>query len=94
MRKKIVILDKKDNVATTLIILAKGTIINIHEYDLIINIQKEIPFGHKFAIKNIEKGKSVLKYGEVIGKATQNIVKGEHVHIHNLISNRVRGKIE
>lgn len=94
MRKKIVILSKKDNVATTLEDLSKGMIINIEKYNLIINIQEDIPFGHKFAIKNIEKGKSVIKYGEVIGNTICNIIKGEHVHTHNVISNRGRGDIE
>lgn len=43
-----------------------------------------IPFGHKVALYDIEKGASVVKYGVVIGSATAAINKGEHVHVHNL----------
>ena len=44
------------------------------------------PFGHKLAVVDIKKGDKILKYGEVIGLATQQISNGEHVHTHNVIS--------
>lgn len=44
-----------------------------------------IPFGHKVALCDIEKGAPVVKYGVVIGTATATISKGEHVHVHNLV---------
>lgn len=46
----------------------------------------EIPAGHKYALRSILKGEYVVKYGEVIGKATQDILKGEWVHTHNVQS--------
>lgn len=45
-----------------------------------------IPAGHKFALKDIAAGEYVVKYGEIIGRATQNITKGEWVHTHNVKS--------
>lgn len=45
-----------------------------------------IPAGHKFALKDIKKGDFVIKYGEIIGRATQDIKRGESVHSHNLKS--------
>nr|MBO4518018.1 altronate dehydratase [Clostridia bacterium] len=45
-----------------------------------------IPAGHKFALKDITKGEYVIKYGEIIGKATADIKKGEWVHTHNVKS--------
>lgn len=42
------------------------------------------PRGHKVALCDIPKGAEVIKYGYPIGKATQDIVKGEWVHSHNL----------
>jgi altronate dehydratase small subunit len=48
--------------------------------------RQEIPFGHKLAVVDIKKGDKILKYGEVIGLATQQIGNGEHVHTHNVIS--------
>lgn len=46
----------------------------------------DIPAGHKYAINDINKGDFVIKYGQVIGRATSDIKKGEWVHSHNLKS--------
>lgn len=46
----------------------------------------EIPAGHKFALKDINKGEYIIKYGEIIGRATEDIKKGEWVHTHNVKS--------
>lgn len=48
--------------------------------------QSEIPAGHKFALKDIVKGEYVIKYGEIIGRATADIKEGEWVHTHNVKS--------
>ena len=40
--------------------------------------------GHKIALHPIASGQPVRKYGQVIGIATADIGKGEHVHVHNL----------
>ena len=46
----------------------------------------KIPAGHKYALFPIAKGEYVIKYGEIIGRATQDIVQGEWVHTHNVKS--------
>lgn len=43
-----------------------------------------IPAGHKAALRPIRRGEKVIKYGQCIGVATQDIARGEHVHTHNL----------
>lgn len=43
-----------------------------------------IPAGHKKAIKPIKKGDKVIKYGNPIGVATEDISEGEWVHTHNV----------
>ena len=45
-----------------------------------------IPTGHKFALSDINKGEYIIKYGEIIGRATADIKKGEWVHSHNVES--------
>lgn len=45
-----------------------------------------IPAGHKQALVDIPKGEFVIKYGQIIGRATQDIRRGEWVHSHNLRS--------
>ncbi len=47
---------------------------------------EKIPAGHKYALCDIEKGEYVIKYGEIIGRATEKIQKGEWVHTHNVKS--------
>ena len=46
----------------------------------------KIPAGHKYALQDISTGEYVIKYGEIIGRATQDIAKGEWVHTHNVKS--------
>jgi (2R)-sulfolactate sulfo-lyase subunit alpha len=48
----------------------------------------DIPLGHKIALGDIRGGDTVLKYGQDIGKASTDISKGRHVHVHNLKTKR------
>ncbi|TPE50931.1 UxaA family hydrolase [Amaricoccus solimangrovi] len=41
------------------------------------------PAGHKVARAPIPKGARVVKYGQTIGYATEDIAEGAHVHSHN-----------
>jgi altronate hydrolase len=47
---------------------------------------EKIPSGHKLALRDIASGEPIIKYGEVIGRATADIARGEWVHTHNLKS--------
>ena len=46
--------------------------------------KETVPSGHKIALKPIGAGQKVIKYGRVIGVATQDIQAGEHVRVHNV----------
>jgi (2R)-sulfolactate sulfo-lyase subunit alpha len=48
----------------------------------------DVPLGHKIALTEFEKGSGIVKYGVRIGSAIRKIKKGEHVHVHNLKSDR------
>ena len=43
-----------------------------------------VPMGHKIALRPIPAGGSIIRYGQVMGRARQAIVPGEHVHVHNV----------
>ena len=43
-----------------------------------------VPRGHKIAARAISNGENVLRYGQIIGVATEDIPAGAHVHSHNL----------
>ncbi len=49
---------------------------------------KDIPLGHKIALKDANAGDTVIKYGHDIGKVVAEIKVGDHVHIHNLKTKR------
>ena len=39
--------------------------------------------GHKVATRPIPNGAPVMKFGQIIGYATDDIPPGAHVHVHN-----------
>ncbi|MFN3191720.1 MAG: UxaA family hydrolase [Aureliella sp.] len=43
-----------------------------------------IPAGHKLAIRGLQEGQAVTKFGWPIGVATRPIDPGDHIHSHNL----------
>lgn len=49
--------------------------------------------GHKVAILDIKKGQSIIKYGNPIGYAIEDIKAGDLVHTHN-IKTHLEGKLE
>jgi (2R)-sulfolactate sulfo-lyase subunit alpha len=53
-----------------------------------VTAKKDIPLGHKVAIAGVKKGDRVIKYGQSIGRATEDIEVGDHVHTHNLKTER------
>jgi len=95
MEKKACIIHKKDNVATAVVPIKAGERVTIkREREEEIEVWDEIQYGHKFALEDLAPGDPVVKYGEIIGHATQNIKRGSHVHVHNLESRRGRGDLK
>ncbi|MFI1744376.1 UxaA family hydrolase [Thalassobellus sediminis] len=75
-------LHPNDNIVIALKNFEADTVISVNGKE--IQLKVAIGFGHKIAIKSIEKGEKILKYGLSIGSVTQHISAGEHVHSHNL----------
>jgi (2R)-sulfolactate sulfo-lyase subunit alpha len=48
----------------------------------------DVPLGHKIALKDLEEGAEVHKYGIPIGRTTTPVRVGDYVHTHNLRSAR------
>ena len=97
MRRKAILLNAKDDVATALTNLEAGekVVVSLGDERREVKLQEEIQLGHKLALRDIAKGETVLKYGVSIGNAAQDIRAGEHVHEHNLASfhtGRLRAK--
>lgn len=92
MKKQAVVINPKDNVATVVDDFPTGTIIHffIGQSEHSVQLLQDIPLGHKLAIQEIKVGENILKYAESIGVATQLILPGQHVHVHNIESQRGR----
>ena len=86
MPQSAIVIDKKDNVATALRDLQQGESVRVEVGDdtVDVTVSQTIPFGHKFALTDIEAGQPIVKYGEIIGLATRKILKGAHAHVHNV----------
>lgn len=84
-----------DNVATATSDLSRGACVILAcpcDETRSLVLQESVPFGHKFAICDIAAGAPVVKYGEEIGTATVNILRGAWVHTHNVQGNRANEK--
>ncbi|PHR92812.1 MAG: altronate hydrolase [Robiginitomaculum sp.] len=76
------IVHEMDTVAVALKNLSAGS--TVHTRGQAIILCDDISQGHKFAYAAHIHGDNVIKFGCPIGRATQNIEVGEHVHTHNL----------
>lgn len=92
--RKALVLNPKDNVAIALTNLKRDDVVEVQVGGDVVKVKvlNEIPFGHKFAIRDIGNDEPIIKYGEVVGVATKSIGMGEHVHVHNVRGTRGRPK--
>jgi altronate hydrolase len=74
-----IVLSSKDNVA-----VANGRIEPGTSYP-VASRHSAIDPGHKVAILPIKAGEAVVKYAQAIGRATEDIAPGTHIHSHNLV---------
>ena len=71
-----------DNVAVALCDIAKGEIAGPSDCEVIAT--EKIGQGHKIALVDIPEGSPIIKYGNKIGIATEDIAAGSFVHTHNV----------
>lgn len=88
--KKGLRIDPRDTVGVVLEEVKKGEYVKCG--DVVVQAREDIPMPHKIALVDISKGNTIYKYGEIIGYATQDISKGDHVHVHNLDSENIMKK--
>ena len=83
-----IILKPNDNVGTSIKTLKKNTeiILKLEEQLISFIIKDNIKLCHKFSLSKIRKGDKIIKYGEIIGVAIDDIQSGNLVHIHNIQS--------
>lgn len=93
MKPKAILIDTKDNVATAFQDLKAGDKVTValEGKEVTTTLVQDIPFGHKFALSAVVLHQPVIKYGETIGLAIKPIEAGQHVHVHNMESQKGRG---
>jgi hypothetical protein len=83
--KECIVMHPNDSCAMALQKLTQGTHLQSVD-DRVISLNHDIAMGHKFALRPIQRGGLVYKYGQVIGRATQPIAEGDWIHVHNIRS--------
>ena len=83
-----ILIHSRDDVVTVIAELREGerAVFYKNEEILQVPVVGTIPQYHKLAVRDIKKTEPLRKYGEIIGKATQDISQGSHVHEHNMAS--------
>jgi altronate hydrolase len=80
--RRAVVLRADDNVAVAARPIPKGTVLEIDGQT--IEVCEPIGLGHKLALRDLEVGEPVRKYGQIIGFAARPIPAGSWVHVHNV----------
>ncbi|HEX8580630.1 MAG TPA: altronate dehydratase family protein [Allosphingosinicella sp.] len=75
-------LDPRDDVASALRPLVAGEAVELD--GRLLTVREDVPYGHKIALRDIDAGAEVRKFGWPIGATTKGVRVGEHVHSHNL----------
>lgn len=53
-----------------------------------LRVLDDIPIGHKIALKDLNVGDVIFKYGTDIGKVVKPICQGERLHVHSVKTER------
>ncbi|MBS1668213.1 MAG: UxaA family hydrolase [Bacteroidetes bacterium] len=86
--EKLILLHPADNVFIVRKTIQANEKISVNGIPII--YVKEIALGHKIASRDINKGEEIIKYGVPIGSATEKIVAGAHIHLHNMKSDYIQ----
>ena len=85
MKTKFLKINTADNVAVAIENLSQGEVLQIDGTE--VQLQEEVPAGHKFALKAFAQGEDVIKYGYPIGHTLQPIAQGCWINERNLKTN-------
>ena len=81
---RLILLSPADNCLIAAARLEAGTQLEIEGER--VALTRTIELGHKVARQQLAKDDKVLRYGAVIGHATEAVERGAHLHTHNLAS--------
>ena len=71
-----------DNIAVARVPLPEGQTVRVDGVE--VRTRSAVPAGHKVALRAIAPGETIVRYGQIMGRAKQRINPGDHVHTHNV----------
>lgn len=88
MKINALMMDQTDNVVTCVADVEAGGMVYYRNGEEVCSLvaEERIPYCHKIAIKDVEEGEEIIKYGESLGKTSEAIKKGHWVSHNNLFS--------
>ncbi|HZR41665.1 MAG TPA: altronate dehydratase family protein [Ktedonobacteraceae bacterium] len=93
-----VLLHPEDDVAIARVPLSRGVILQLPPEvvggERLVEVTQRVQSGHKVALHDIAQGQPVLRYGSIIGFASEPIHAGSHVHTHNLAVGELKQEYE
>lgn len=82
MLKRVLQINRKDNVLVALQDLRKGEVVQFEDVDY--ELKEDIPAKHKFYMNDMNTGEEVFMYGVLVGKVQQLVWKGMRMSTDNL----------
>ncbi len=76
-------LNALDNIAIARVPLSEGQEIRVA--GKVVRLRGAVPAGHKVALAPVAARENIVRYGQVMGRASRQIETGEHVHTHNVL---------
>ena len=82
------LMDDRDNVVTCVADVPRGEQVVYQKQGELFSLaaEEDIPYCHKVALADIAKGAEVIKYGESLGRTSEDIPAGHWVSHKNLFS--------
>jgi hypothetical protein len=84
MKDSVIVINPKDNVGVVTREVKREETVTTGGAGVTLRAADDIPKNHKIALAAIPAGSPVIKYGEKIGSAGEDIMAGGWVHTHNL----------
>lgn len=75
-------LHASDNIAVARVPLSPGQELQVDGVN--VTVRDAVPAGHKVALRSLGPGDNIVRYGQVMGRASMAIAPGQHVHTHNV----------
>jgi altronate hydrolase len=85
LSNQFIVVNPKDNIAVALCPLKKGEAVVVDGQKIV--LEKDVPVRHKFAIRPIQEGEAVIKYGYPIGTMRKDAFPGDYIHLDEVRTN-------